>query len=490
MTNINNRLQEDSLLFLDILLEFAPHKVAEDFHKIIPNFLNMISKLRVDSKPGRTLTVNLGSQITSVRWRVKVLNRLQDYLSKFIQYEHVNDDDREVICNTKSFDVKKVNYYPLFNPNYTAVCHLGCFSSKKAQETTPIDEVGMFTEYVDTLMPLLFETWVEVCPAKNLEKDFENVVSDDAANLLKYTLKVMTLLWSLVQHYNKKNPNCNIESKFCQKYGQQYAQHFVRTFPFVTNPRIIYQCCSLLQENVKQTDPKLVAENLAICHLFILLNPKINIKESNQDIMSVLNYIDKTFSQNTKDGVNIAVLKILSTIFSKLNGWTKTLSVMDALFRKIIWSYFNENMSLSFKQRIFGLLCQIALNENLEHFHKTDVFVKWRANLPDVLFDVTIDLQTINIIKKYASQHNKSFNEAIGPKLFGIIHTLPSIKITDAVSDNCYHKLYSLLYWIKQWDTASLDLIEAQLSTSMMYEPDHIMFILETLKLCIKNKTE
>lgn len=488
MTNIDFRLQEDSLLFLDVLLVCTPQKVAEDFHKIIPNFLSMISKLRVDSKPGRTLTVNLGSQMTSVKWRVKVLHRLQDYLNKFIQNEHIFADNRIVTDTTKVFDTEKINYYPLFNSNYTAVCHLSCFSSKKAQETTPVDEVGKFIEYIDTLMPLLFETWLEVCPNASSEKNFETVVSEDAASLLKHTLEVIALLWSLVQYFNKKNPSSNIENMFCQKYRQQYTQHFVKAFPFVTNTRLKQKTENTPFENVI-TDTKLVAENLEICHLFILMNPKINVNNNNQEIMSVLNYIEKTFSQNPQESVNNVVLKILHTIFSKeINGWTKTLTVMDSLFRKIIWAYFNKTMSSSFKQKIFGLVCQIALNENLYHFHNTDAFEKWRTNLPDILLDNTINVQTINIIQKYATRYNINFNDVVEPKLMGIIENLPSIKITDAVNDtSSYHKLFSLLYWIKKWDSSSLDLLEKQLMANL-YKRDHVKYIFDTLKLKTMNK--
>lgn len=482
MTNIDYRLQEDSLLFLDILLVCTPQKVAEDFHKIIPNFLSMISKLRVDSKPGRTLTVNLGSQMTSVKWRVKVLHRLQDYLKKFVQNEQIiDDDDRVVIENTIMYNRKKRIYYPLFNPNYTAVCHLSCFSSK-AQENETVDEVNRFIEYIDTLMPLLFETWLEVCPNESSERSFETVISEDAASSLKHTLEVITLLWGLVKYFNKKSPSSNIENIFCQKYRKQYTQHFVKTFPYVTNIKKKQKNESTPFENVI-TDPKLIEENLEICHLFILLNPKINVKSNNHEIVSVLNYIEKNFNENSPDNVNNAIIKILRTIFSnEINGWTKTLNVMDSLFRKIIWTYFNKTMSSTFKQKIFGLLCRIALNDNLSHFHKTDAFDKWCTNLPDILLDASINVQTINIIQKYASHYNKKFNHGIKPKLFKVIDNLRTITITDAVDNTSYYKLFSLLYWINGWDNSSLDLLEKQL-LDLAYSPDHTKYIVDTIKL-------
>lgn len=482
MTHIDNRIQEDSLLFLDILLMCAPKKVASDFHKIIPNFLDMISKLRVDSKPGRTLTVNLGSQITSVKWRVKVLHRLQDYLSKFILQENI-DAGQDAEDTIKVFDPSKFNYTPLFNPNYTAVCNLSCFSLKKGHETSSVDEVEKFMEYINTLMPLLFETWLEVCPNTSGEKNFETVVSEDAASLLIRTLEVISLLWTLVQHLHNKTPSSGIQNIFCQKYRQQFTQHFVKMFPFVTNIRSKQKSENTAFEHAI-TDPKLVAENLEICYLYILMNPNINIKTNNKEIVSVLNYIERTFNQNCQENINKVVLRILDAMFSKeVNSWTKSLSVIDALFRKIIWAYFNKDLSSTFKQQIFSLLCTIALNDSLSHFHHSDSFDMWLKNLPDILLEKAINLQTVDTLHKFAVRSNKMFNSVIKPKLSSIIDNLPTIKIVDAVNDtNSYHKLFALLHWINIWDEESLNKLEKQMLDES-YKNDHVKYIMDTLRI-------
>lgn len=484
MTHIDSRIQEDSLLFLDTLLLCTPKKVAQDFYKIIPNFLDMISKLRVDSKPGRTLTINLDSQITSVKWRVKVLHRLKDFLNSFVECHNIHGIDQSM-ATTHNFDKTKLNHYALFNPSYTSVCFVSCFSSRNLHDTMQLNEVEKFKEYIETLMPLLFETWIEVCPNMNTEKNMETVVSEDAAILLKHTLEVISLLWELVQYLNQKNPSSNIETLFCQKYRQSFNQHFVNSFPFVTNLRTKQNKAnkdSPFEDLV--TDPKLVTENLDICHLFIMLNPFVNVKSQNKDIESVLHYIEKTFNQNTHDDINDVVIKILHTIFSnEVTSWTKTLLVMDALFRKIIWAYFNKDMSNIFKQKIFSLLCKIALNDKLGHFHVSEAYEKWLNNLPDILLEETITVQTIDIIQKFAVRNNTTFNTVIKPKLLSIIENLPKLKVSDAKYDtNSYHKLFSLLYWIKSWDCDSLNLLEKQLMDSA-YKSGHGKYIFDTLRL-------
>lgn len=76
MTHIQFAIQEDSLFLMDSLLQYLPSLVAVNGDAIFSSFLDMISKLRSESKPGRTLSTNLNSKVTSVKWRTKVLDRL------------------------------------------------------------------------------------------------------------------------------------------------------------------------------------------------------------------------------------------------------------------------------------------------------------------------------------------------------------------------------------------------------------------------------
>lgn len=91
MTHINIQIQEDSLSLLDCLLLYAPTLVATHSDTIFTCFLDMISKLRTESSPQRTLTVNLGRKQTNVKWRSKVLDRLLGILSAIVENrKHAN----------------------------------------------------------------------------------------------------------------------------------------------------------------------------------------------------------------------------------------------------------------------------------------------------------------------------------------------------------------------------------------------------------------
>jgi hypothetical protein len=108
MTHIHTAIQDDSLAMLDTLLVSTPLLVAASADTILCNFLDMISSLKTDSSPERTLTVNLSNRFTSVTWRMKVLRRLKDLLCAVAAYknqqgrkniEHSGDSSENNACS-------------------------------------------------------------------------------------------------------------------------------------------------------------------------------------------------------------------------------------------------------------------------------------------------------------------------------------------------------------------------------------------------------
>lgn len=196
MTHIQPRIQEDSLLLLDTYLMYLPKLVLLNRDKIFPQFLDMISKLRNESKPERTLTLSLNKQQTNTKWRTRVLMRLIGMLKILIDRKRGSKElanDQEVETKevedtsnpfaTKSsqissatlkidnvFDVKSAGHYPLIKRNLYEPCPLPFLFRKTIGETKltmsdQLDEGRKLKTYVQMLMPLLFESWLEVRPA-------------------------------------------------------------------------------------------------------------------------------------------------------------------------------------------------------------------------------------------------------------------------------------------------------------------------------------
>lgn len=101
------------------------------------------------------------------------------------------------------------------------------------------DEGKRIQKYVELLMPLLFETWMEVRPAKlnatQASADFDEddiFISNDAAFSLKIILEIIDQLLELVHMYNQNVTNDDLLESFRKKYGQEFCNQFLRGFPY------------------------------------------------------------------------------------------------------------------------------------------------------------------------------------------------------------------------------------------------------------------
>lgn len=101
------------------------------------------------------------------------------------------------------------------------------------------DEGQKIQKYIELLMPLLFETWMEVRPAKlNTTKtagdfDCEDIcISNEAAYTLKSTAEIIEQLLQLIQMCDHDVNNDDLIKWFRRKYSQEFSNHFLIGFPF------------------------------------------------------------------------------------------------------------------------------------------------------------------------------------------------------------------------------------------------------------------
>lgn len=106
MTHIKTAIQEDSLLMLDVLLKHAPQLVASDKDNILAPYLDMVSKMRGEEKPERTLSLQMGNKITSSRWRKSVLERLILFL-KCISNQERQVEKQDTVISSREVVIDK-----------------------------------------------------------------------------------------------------------------------------------------------------------------------------------------------------------------------------------------------------------------------------------------------------------------------------------------------------------------------------------------------
>lgn len=90
MTNIDVSVQEDSLLFLDVVVKYAASLLADNCDKILPIFLSLLSKFHSGQKK---LTIHMSQKWTSINWTVKVLVRLNKVLEVVVANHRTKNKD-------------------------------------------------------------------------------------------------------------------------------------------------------------------------------------------------------------------------------------------------------------------------------------------------------------------------------------------------------------------------------------------------------------
>lgn len=243
MTHIDSRIKEDSLLFLDVLVENCDGVLAHDSHKILPNFLGMICRLHNEIKPGKQLMTTLNSKNTNIKWRIKVMKCMANVFTSIVNYEklctnvHLNSP---LIMLTEA--KKYTKYVPIYSSNPAQICKIDLdndLSSKKscAEKTFSVEE---FMKYVDLLMPLMFDIWLEVYPNERIESCTETIISNETAALLK---SIIEILDSIIEYIDILT--CNdygterIKYWFRDTFHDAYMKNFLSRFPYGKMKRVV-----------------------------------------------------------------------------------------------------------------------------------------------------------------------------------------------------------------------------------------------------------
>lgn len=83
--------------------------------------------------------------------------------------------------------------------------------------------------YTEMIMPLLFETWLEVNSNTDEDSKKNSFISNEAANMLKIIVDIMIQLWSMIEI---KEANRNW---FIGNYEESFASYLMEKFPYFQN---------------------------------------------------------------------------------------------------------------------------------------------------------------------------------------------------------------------------------------------------------------
>lgn len=138
--------------------------------------------------------------------------------------------------------------FPIVRTNLNKTCDLPLLFRKTGNAITANasnllierDEGQKIQKYIDLLMPLLFETWMEVRPTKFSSSksaalgfdDDDICITNEAAATLKTTMEIVEQLLELIKLHDHNVNADDLIKWFRRKYSQEFFTHFLNGFPY------------------------------------------------------------------------------------------------------------------------------------------------------------------------------------------------------------------------------------------------------------------
>lgn len=426
MTNISKNIQEDSLMFLDSFLMYNCNMVSKNPEKLLPDFFTLISKLRSESNLERTLTVNLGSKMTSVTWRIKVLSRLHAVLDKIL---NINVDTViEDVEMQNVFSADDSNTFPLYNTKFgEKLTNSNVYFSNSNTMNSSLDNLE---KNIATVVPLLYETWVEVMPENKSTKSLSEhtTLNDEGAAILACVMNTLYLLWKYVSKLNNENL---VKKVFLSAEGKKFFDHLVQNFPYRqpenrSKKGKISNELKLLESNL---DIKCCKENILICLIYSALNISISKRSTNLQIDKVMEYISDLLSGNsnlTESTARYLFEFIKLSLLDNYNDWRKSGVDLRLILNDAILFYNRKNLSMNLKLDLFILLANLVDSSFVQ---KNEQYLSWLEKLPELLTQPKISDLQVNCLLNMAKRGSSVFHEALNRNIPKIIDNLDRLEI-------------------------------------------------------------
>ncbi|XP_065362774.1 testis-expressed protein 10 [Calliphora vicina] len=470
MTHIQPTIQEDALMMLDVLLQHVPHLVAVHSAKIFQNFLEMISRVRAEGdKAGRMLTVNMGQRQTTIKWRSKVLLRLQQMLQTLAEHKRNNREDASKSNNNnnvfKTFSTKTEQHFGIkrcFASNQ--ICDLSLIfnrslgSSTLSGEISISDESAQLHSYVEHLMPLLLESWLEVRPQQmSCTGTIETLLTLDAAITLKIILEIIENLWSLIEIYEQQVNNHDLSLWFKDQYADVFAANFLQdSYPYqqLTFEENDGNAKRKNKRACTELSPYCYQQNITIGYLMCRFYSNTLDKQSSR-FNAVFKYLTKivnsTSSKNSYDFLRPLVLALRALLLE--NGSALLDLHEDAtkiLLRSCIKAFLSNKFSeVGISSKILILLCEIVQDSKLYNAYGSEEFCEFLEYLPKLLLKPTISEACLVAMGKLGKQQNTIFLNALRSILSKVVDHLHTIQVVGAVNvfEGKKH-IMNLFYWL------------------------------------------
>ncbi|EDW86469.1 uncharacterized protein Dwil_GK14830 [Drosophila willistoni] len=462
MTHIQPAIQEDSLLMLDVLLERVPPKLLAEksSYIIIGNFIDMISRSRHDQeKSNRLLTLNLGQgKESTIKWRTKVMLRLEQILKT------LKEDDSHVTHNSSlnkliHYDDHKPQYYNVLSPFRVDIRELYAICQEKNVKGKSLQ----LQRYVEQLMPLIQDNWLEVRPQQQQQQQKDQqqhhhqlLLSMDAAASLSVLVNLMTQLWSLIHQYESTNNTQELSKWLVENYSKKFLNNFLENdasnFPYHQMPEV----------KKKSGKSSLIGgeycyqQNLSLIYLTCKFLPQPNQAKL---FKNLINYLHITLShlKTLNPFEQLQVVEALRCILLDLDFDLLDLVPQELkdLLSFSMEAYEQQGFTTreGVANRMLSLLSEVIQQERLyRKFGGNEKFVNFLNYLPQLLMKPSINEGTLRAMATLSRQMNSTFLNALIVSAPQILQNLEKLQIAGGgqIKYENQTRILNFFYYAKQ----------------------------------------
>lgn len=185
--------------------------------------------------------------------------------------------------------------------------------------------------YTEMIMPLMFETWMELKPTQTKTIDGTNIssISHDSSIMLKIVMDTIKELYDMVDKVNE-----NARQQFIKKYQEKFELYLVANFPYCQDDSS--------KKSPESGGEKCLYQNLNIAILFL------------------------TFTCKQRQRFWKHRSKIFDFIEDCINNWKPKDQEFNALMKRFIRTLFNGEAKQVFAQESKGVFSQLIRKCNVD----------------------------------------------------------------------------------------------------------------------------
>ncbi|XP_031848527.1 testis-expressed protein 10 homolog [Nomia melanderi] len=443
MTHIDPRIKEDALLFLDVLVQNCSVILAKNSKKVLPNFLDMISRLHTEMKPDRQLITTLSTKHTNVKWRIKVLERLATMFASIVSFYK----SQQNVCTNFTTQVvhvnKNVRYVPVYVNTYFENYEID-FEQRNNLKENAVEkalDAEELLKYVEVLMPLIFDSWIEVCPNEKNVDNSAHLITMEALELLKSAVEIIQLI---IECIDILHIECDVNMKYWFKsnFENTFVKNLLSKFPY-NKLGTSGSSLSSMRNRKRQEDFSVnkpcdisLGDNLGLCQIYVWFttiqyNDKITPKLNKTYSMSVLKYLNERLEDwSPEDNIVLPqLIKLLRTLFLKASKiWYRNNLDLSETLQSVVNACCDQSKK-ELQLQLFSSISDIMLDHTLHELHRERVFKEFISTLPSLLLKPKIHESTVQIINKVVLRYKNWIRNELVENQNDIIENAKKIEI-------------------------------------------------------------